>query len=54
MAVLTEEQIKRLYFSKIGGFPSAQIVKEVKEYKGESHLCVACTHSIYTKFSNFR
>ena len=47
MAVLTEEQIKRLYFSKIGGFPSAQIVKEVKEYKGESHLCIACTQLDY-------
>lgn len=47
MAILTEEQIKRLYFSKIGGFPSAPIVKEVKEYKGESHLCVACTQLDY-------
>lgn len=43
MAVFTEEQIKGMYFDGIGGLSSAQIVKEVKEYKCESHLCVACT-----------
>ncbi len=47
MAVLTEEQIKRIYFNSIGGFPPAKIIKEVKDYKGETHLCVACTQLDY-------
>ena len=47
MAVLTGEQIKRGYFSTIGGFPPAKIMKEVKDYKGETHLCVACTQLDY-------
>lgn len=47
MAVLTEEQLKRMYFKMIGGFPSGKITKEVKDYKGETHLCVACTQLDY-------
>jgi len=47
MAVLTEEQIKDMYFKGIGGFPPAKIMKEVKDYAGETHLCVACTQLDY-------
>lgn len=43
MPTLTESQIKKGYFSDIGGFPPAEIVHEVKEYRGETHLCIACT-----------
>ncbi|ROR29222.1 hypothetical protein EDD66_103158 [Mobilisporobacter senegalensis] len=47
MAVLTEEQIKGRYFKEIGGFPPDKIVTEVKDYKGEANLCVACTQLDY-------
>lgn len=47
MAILTEKQIKEMYFKNIGGFPSMGIIKEVKDYKGENHLCIACTQLDY-------
>lgn len=51
MAILTEKQIKELYFQLIGGLPPMEIVKEVKDYKGESHLCIACTQLDYDGYS---
>ena len=43
MAVLSEAQVKEIYFNIIGGFPPAKILKELKEYNGEERICVACT-----------
>ena len=43
MPVLSEAQVKQLYFQGIGGFPPAKILKELKEYSGEEKICVACT-----------
>lgn len=51
MPVLMETQIKDGYFDVIGGFPPMQIVKEVKDYKGENHLCIACTQLDYFVYS---
>lgn len=47
MAILTEKQIKEMYFQPIGSFPQMEIVKELKDYKGENHLCIACTQLDY-------
>jgi len=44
MPVLTETQIKEGYFDIIGGFPAGKsVVQELKDYKGEERLCIACT-----------
>jgi len=43
MAILSNEQITKTYFDMIGGFPSAKILKELKEYNNEKQVCVACT-----------
>lgn len=51
MAVLTRKQIKDGYFQNIGGFPPMEIITEVKEYKGEEHLCIACTQLDYRGYS---
>ncbi len=45
--MLTETQIRDGYFSDIGGFAPMGIVKEVKDYKGGDHLCIACTQLDY-------
>ena len=42
MPVFSEAQ-RELYFDIIGGFPPAKILKELKEYRGEEKICVACT-----------
>lgn len=34
-AALSKEQTKERYFKDIGGFPPANIMKEVKDYNGE-------------------
>lgn len=50
MSILTEAQIKNRYFHGIGGFPPlnetddrSNFAREVKEYKGQDKLCIACT-----------
>jgi len=43
MAMLSETQVKNVYFDIIGGFPPAKILKELKEYNDEDKICVACT-----------
>jgi len=43
MPVFSETQVEELYFDVIGGFPPAKILKELKEYRGEERICVACT-----------
>jgi hypothetical protein len=49
MPILTEKQIREGYFYGIGGFPSlvhrdyTNYAQEVKDYKGQEKLCIACT-----------
>ena len=43
MAILSEEQLSKTYFDIIGGFPSAKVLKELKDYNGEEQICIACT-----------
>ena len=51
MGTLTEHQIKNGYFNRIGGFPplshniddKKNYAVEVKDYKGQEHLCICCT-----------
>ena len=52
MPILNEEQIKAGYFHPLLGFPpiinlntpeAANMVREVKEYKSQEQLCIACT-----------
>jgi len=52
MPVLSEAQVKELYFEGIGGFPPAKILKELKEYRGEEKICVACTQIDTSTFLN--
>lgn len=51
MTVLTDIQIKNGYFDRIGGFPPHSIIREVKEYNGGDHLCIACTQLDYLGYS---
>jgi len=43
MGILSQRQVEKGYFSVIGGFPPAEILKELKDYNGEEKICVACT-----------
>lgn len=43
MATLNEKQIRQEYFGEIGGFLGSKIIHELREYKGEEQLCIACT-----------
>jgi len=56
MPVLTDDQIKRGYFSIAGGFPDlvtqrtlgdesayVNFARELKDYKGQAQLCICCT-----------
>ena len=43
MKILNQTQVERGYFTGIGGFPPAEILKEFKDYNGEEKICVACT-----------
>jgi len=43
MAILSEAQVKDVYFKTIGGFPHSQIITELNEYHGEEQICVGCT-----------
>ena len=50
MPILTESQIKEVYFRQIGGFPPlnqtqdrTNFAREVKDYNGQKKLCIACT-----------
>ena len=50
MPILTEKQKNKGYFNDIGGFPPLNLnddkinfAREIKDYKGQEKLCVACT-----------
>jgi len=43
MAVLTEMQMKKEYFDKVGGFTMSKIIHELNEYNGDEQVCIACT-----------
>ncbi|MDF2843734.1 MAG: hypothetical protein K0R00_2160 [Herbinix sp.] len=47
MAILTENQIKNLYFKDIGGFPSKKSMIELKDYQGENKVSIFCTQLDY-------
>lgn len=47
MGILTEKQIKDLYFREIGGFPPKKSIIEVKDYQGEEQLSIWCTQIDY-------
>ncbi len=47
MAILTENQIKNLYFKDIGGFPSKKSMIELMDYQGENKVSIFCTQLDY-------
>ena len=51
MTVLTEKQLDTGYFREIGGFSPLCIIKEVKDYKGEDRICIACTQLDYLGYN---
>ena len=43
MPTLSNSQLKKEYFDKVGGFPLSRTIHELSEYNGESQVCIACT-----------
>lgn len=51
MPILTDEQLNRPYFGKIGGFPPVPIIHALEEYDGSEKCCIACTQLSDFKYS---